>query len=80
MPVKVAIVDDKQIVRSAIKDKLYRSTEIAIVMEASNGEEFLEKMEATEHESLPQIVLMDLEMPEMEVYKLLPLHPHSSRK
>lgn len=66
MPVKVAIVDDKQIVRSAIKDKLYRSTEIAIVMEASNGEEFLEKMEATEHESLPQIVLMDLEMPEMD--------------
>lgn len=66
MPVKIAIVDDKSIVRRAIKDKLYSSGEITIVMEASNGEEFLEKMNESAADLLPQIVLMDLEMPEMD--------------
>jgi len=66
MPVKIAIVDDKSIVRKAIKDKLYSSGEITIVMEASNGEEFLEKMNESAADLLPQIVLMDLEMPEMD--------------
>src|SRR5665647_58319 len=66
MPVKIAIVDDKPIVRRAIKDKLYSSGEITIVMEASNGKEFLEKMNESAADLLPQIVLMDLEMPEMD--------------
>ena len=66
MSIKIAIVDDKLIVRKAIKDKLYSSGEIVIVMEASNGEDFLEKMEASAVEMLPEIVLMDLEMPQMD--------------
>jgi len=66
MSVKIAIVDDKSIVRRAIKDKLYASGEITIVMEASNGEEFLKKMNESAADLLPQIVLMDLEMPEMD--------------
>ena len=65
MPVKIAIVDDKLIVRKAIKDKLYSSGDIVIVMEASNGEEFLEKMKDPAVEMLPEIVLMDLEMPQL---------------
>ncbi|HEY8690157.1 MAG TPA: response regulator transcription factor [Chitinophagaceae bacterium] len=65
MPIKIAIVDDKLIVRSAIKDKLYSSGDVVIVMEASNGEDFLQKMEATTIEMYPEIVLMDLEMPQM---------------
>ena len=66
MPVKIAIVDDKLIVRKAITDKLYSSGDVIIVMEASNGEEFLQKMEDTTIEMLPEIVLMDLEMPQMD--------------
>ncbi len=66
MSVKIAIVDDKSIVRRAIKDKLYSSGEITIVMEASNGEEFLKKMNESAADFLPQIVLMDLEMPDMD--------------
>ena len=66
MSIKIAIVDDKLIVRKAIKDKLYSSGEIVIVMEASNGEDFLEKMKASAVEMLPEIVLMDLEMPQMD--------------
>ena len=65
MAIKIALVDDKAIVRSAIKDKLYSCGEITIVMEASNGEEFLEKLKELASDRLPQVVLMDLEMPEM---------------
>jgi DNA-binding NarL/FixJ family response regulator len=62
---RIALVDDKLIVRSAIKDKLHNS-EMQIVMEASNGEEFLEKMEQAAPSVYPEIVLMDIEMPEMD--------------
>ncbi len=42
MLVKLAIVDDKVIVRRAIKDKLCLSGDLELVAEASDGEEFLE--------------------------------------
>lgn len=66
MPVKIAIVDDKHIVRSAIKDKLFAGGEILFVLEASNGEEFLEKMKLLAVDQLPDIALMDLEMPKLD--------------
>jgi DNA-binding NarL/FixJ family response regulator len=65
MIIKIAIVDDKSIVRRAIKDKLRISPDIKIVLEASNGEEFLENMKEISAENLPEIVLTDLEMPGM---------------
>jgi Response regulator containing a CheY-like receiver domain and an HTH DNA-binding domain len=65
MPVKIAIVDDKFIVRRAIKDKL-NSSEIKIVLEAGNGEDFLEQVKESPESNHPEIVLMDLEMPEMD--------------
>ena len=66
MPIKIAIIDDKPIVRRAIKDKLYASAEIQIVLEACNGDDFLEKVKATAPENFPEIVLTDLEMPKMD--------------
>lgn len=66
MSVKLAIVDDKAIVRRAIKNKLQSSTEINIVMEAANGKDFLKKMNDALATNLPEIVLMDIEMPEMD--------------
>ncbi len=66
MSIKIALVDDKAIVRNAVKDKLYSSAEIEIVMEAGNGEVFLQTLKDCTPVSLPQIVLMDLEMPEMD--------------
>ena len=63
--VKIALVDDKLIVRRAIKDKLNLSPEIQIIMEASDGEEFLDKLKELREDELPEIVLMDIEMPMM---------------
>lgn len=65
MLAKLALVDDKLIVRRAIKDKLCLADDINIVIEASDGEEFLEMLKELTKDSLPDIVLMDLEMPRM---------------
>jgi DNA-binding NarL/FixJ family response regulator len=66
MPVKIAIVDDKLIVRKAIKDKLNMASEVQVVMEACNGEVFLDNIKELAPADLPEIVLMDIEMPEMD--------------
>ncbi len=65
MSVKIAIVDDKLIVRKAIKEKLIPLANMDIIMEACNGEVFLENIKELDQDKLPDIVLMDLEMPEM---------------
>lgn len=66
MSIKIAIVDDKLIVRRAIRDKLNSSPEMKIILEACNGEDFLEKLKQTEQADLPEVVLIDLEMPLMD--------------
>lgn len=63
--IAVAIVDDKVINRTYRKDELEYSGKIKIVFTAQNGKEFLEKMAESKKEDLPQIVLMDIDMPEM---------------
>lgn len=63
MAIKVAIVDDKFINRQTVKDKIVSYKEVEIILEAKNGIDFLEQLKAAK--SLPDLVLMDLEMPEM---------------
>jgi DNA-binding NarL/FixJ family response regulator len=60
----IGIVDDKQVNRQTVKDKLCSYKEISIVLEAKNGRDFLEQLAKTSQ--LPDVVLMDLEMPEMD--------------
>lgn len=66
MLIKIAIVDDKLIVRRALTDKLRFSDKMNVIMEGSNGNDFLEKLKELTDDDLPNIVLMDLEMPEMD--------------
>ncbi len=63
MPITVAIVDDKPINRQTVKDKLFAYKEVEVMMEARNGLDFLEQLKAANPK--PELVLMDLEMPEM---------------
>jgi DNA-binding NarL/FixJ family response regulator len=65
MEIRVAIVDDKVVNRKTIRDKLRNADGIRVVLEAVNGEDFLERMKATPQAELPQVVLMDLDMPVM---------------
>ncbi len=64
MPIQVAIVDDKQINREVVKDKLTDYKEIKLCFEAKNGREFLAALKTAT--PLPDVVLMDLEMPELD--------------
>jgi DNA-binding NarL/FixJ family response regulator len=66
MPTRIAIVDDKQINRTTVKEKTVAYKEIELVLEAKNGHDFLEQLKQLSKEKYPQVVLMDLEMPIMD--------------
>lgn len=66
MPIKVAITDDQASNRAILKNKLRQFPEFEVVLSAVNGVDFLEKMKTLPDEQLPDVVLMDLEMPEMD--------------
>lgn len=60
--IRVLVVDDHAILRDGIRSLLDRQSDIQVVGEASNGQEAFEKT----LESQPDIVLMDIAMPEMD--------------
>lgn len=65
MPVLLAIIDDKQVNRDTVKTKIASYPEdIELLLEARNGRDFLEKIKSSDR--LPQAVLVDLEMPELD--------------
>ncbi len=64
MPITLAIVDDKLINRQTIKEKLSAYAEVVLQIEAKNGRDFLEQLKTALW--LPDVVLMDLEMPLMD--------------
>jgi DNA-binding NarL/FixJ family response regulator len=60
--VKIALADDHKIVRDGIKTMLESQPEIDVVVEASNGNEILEKL----NDKLVDLVIMDISMPEKD--------------
>jgi DNA-binding NarL/FixJ family response regulator len=64
MSIKIAIVDDKQSNRIILGEKLAANEDFEVVFTAINGEDFLQKMK--QQNELPDVVLMDLEMPGMD--------------
>lgn len=61
--ISLAIVDDNAVNRVTVREKLRPYKNIKIVFEAANGEMFFEKLAAINKTDIPQVVLMDLEMP-----------------
>jgi NarL family two-component system response regulator LiaR len=61
-PIRVLIVDDHAVVREGLRTYLDLSEEIEVVGEARNGREAIERAKALR----PDVVLMDLLMPEMD--------------
>jgi DNA-binding NarL/FixJ family response regulator len=64
--IRISIVDDRQINRTTVKEKLLRYSEIELVSEAVNGKDFLEQLKELPPDRKPQLVLMDLEMPVLD--------------
>jgi len=60
--ITVAIVDDHQLFRSGLQFILGNEPDIDVIIEASNGKQFLSYLENLK----PDVVLMDINMPEMD--------------
>lgn len=58
---KIAIVDDHKILRNGLKMLLTEMGNIDVVLEASNGQEFIEKLDTC----TPDLVIIDINMPIM---------------
>ena len=61
--IRVAIVDDNQINRITIKEKLAPYQDVKLIFEAINGEDYFDKLNLIPKDQYPHVVLMDLEMP-----------------
>lgn len=61
--IRTAIVDDKLINHTSLIEKLSKSSEIEVVFQAVNGEDFLNQMKSLDKPI--DIVFMDIDMPEM---------------
>jgi DNA-binding NarL/FixJ family response regulator len=66
MKVKVAIIDDKASNRNILKDKLLRHGHFEVCLIAEDGNDFMQKMKELTTTALPDVALMDLEMPNMD--------------
>ncbi len=61
--IDIAIVDDNATLRQQLQENLMVSGEVNILFTAVNGKDALDKLLASK--ILPQVILMDIEMPEM---------------
>ena len=59
--IQVLLADDHKLVRAGIRSLLARLPDVEVIAEASDGREAIRLVEKNE----PQIVLMDLAMPEL---------------
>jgi len=60
--ITIAVVDDQYLFRQGLISLLKEFDNLEVIMEASNGKELIDKMK----EKLPDVVLLDLEMPVMD--------------
>lgn len=60
--ISVAIVDDHQLFRNGLKFIIENEDDMEVVIEASNGKQFLDFLQNLK----PDVVLMDINMPEMD--------------
>jgi len=61
-PIRVLLVDDHPVVRHGMRACLRSQDRVAVIGEAKNGREAIQKVE----ELGPDLVLMDIDMPEMD--------------
>ena len=63
---KIALVDDHTLLRKALANLIQSFDTYSVILEADNGKDFINKLKP---EALPDLVLMDIHMPEMDGYQ-----------
>src|SRR2546427_3962192 len=75
--VKIMIADDHTLIRRVLREVIEKEKDLEVVAEASNGRE----AEQQAAETQPDVVLMDLDMPEYDGFeatqRVLACSPHS---
>lgn len=66
--IKIAIVDDHQLFRDGIYSLLSLNEHFAVILSANNGRSFFEQLAK---DNLPDVILLDLTMPEMDGFEVL---------
>jgi DNA-binding NarL/FixJ family response regulator len=64
--IKVAFVDDKPVNRSSFTNKIRSFNDLEMVFVAVNGNDCLEHLKGLPYNQQPQVVFVDLEMPELD--------------
>ena len=66
MNFSVALTEDNSINRNTFMQKISAFPNLQLVFSSANGHECLEQLKGLPHHQLPQVIFMDLEMPEMD--------------
>jgi len=66
MNFRIALAEDNAVNRNTFMQKLKVTDNLQLVFSASDGNECLEQLKGLPHQSLPQVIFMDLEMPGMD--------------
>ncbi len=66
--IKVLVADDHAVVRQGIKQILSKTQDLSVIDEAEDGNEVLEKIK----DQMPDVVVMDIEMPTKSGWEVLP--------
>ena len=64
--VRIGLVDDKAVNRKTVAEKIKQFEDLDCCFIAVNGNDCLEQLKGLPFEKMPQVVFMDLEMPEMD--------------
>ncbi len=63
IPVKIGLVDDHILIEGALANVINSFNGYFVSLVADNGKEFIEKLNS---ENIPEILILDLSMPEMD--------------
>ena len=66
--INIILADDHDLVRDALKQALERERDMCVIDEASNGQQLIDVCDRL----IPDIILLDLFMPEMDGIEVLP--------
>ena len=63
--IKIGLTEDNRVNRNAFMEKVGQYPDLEVIVSAINGHDFLEQLKKLESKSLPKVVFMDIQMPEM---------------